>query len=558
MHYFKAVVGIFVIALLSCLPLFGAQFFVGSDDLAFHLVRIEGLAAGLFTGQFPVRLYPVFNQNFGYPLGIFYGDWLLYFPAILRIVGTPPLLAYQCNLAFINILTAGIAYLSFWGIFRRQHLAFLLAAFYCLANYRLMNLYFRAALGEYTAMAFLPWIAFALWRIYSGGGGVTPFRHAFFLAVGFLALLYTHILSTQMAFLALILVALILYFKTFTRPILKTYACFLIIFIIGGLAFIIPFLDYYLQTPTIIKELNKTPFFIARHSLPFLQLFTDIFKSNFLDSNESATLTPGIILFFFIFGLFYLTLKRQFSKTCLFFIILSLCFLVLTLSIFPWDFLAEHFVIFHYLSHIRFPWRFISFAVLSMCLFLGCFYKENPVLLKPVFYAIPAIFIVFSTFYFFKDYQANNIFFVKEIPLMNILDNCTGCKKYNNIGGDDYILSGTPIDDIQSTVFSNKAQVQILKENGIFLLFKIQAEENAFVDIPRFAYPYLKAQNENGEFLITDVGFQNRLRIIFKNAYNGIVWVDFYPPFYWHLSEIISILSLIFCLFLIQKTKNPR
>ena len=171
MHYFKAVVGIFVIALLSCLPLFGAQFFVGSDDLAFHLVRIEGLAAGLFTGQFPVRLYPVFNQNFGYPLGIFYGDWLLYFPAILRIVGTPPLLAYQCNLAFINILTAGIAYLSFWGIFRRQHLAFLLAAFYCLANYRLMNLYFRAALGEYTAMAFLPWIAFALWRIYSVGGG---------------------------------------------------------------------------------------------------------------------------------------------------------------------------------------------------------------------------------------------------------------------------------------------------------------------------------------------------------------------------------------------------
>ena len=168
---FKAILAIFTIALLSSLPLFGAQFFVGSDDLAFHLVRIEGLAAALATGQFPARLYPIFNQNFGYPLGIFYGDLLLYFPAMLRIFGTPPLLSYQANIAAINILTASLAYLSFWGIFRRHRVAFLLAAFYCLANYRLMNLYFRAALGEYTAMAFLPWIAFALWRIYAGGGG---------------------------------------------------------------------------------------------------------------------------------------------------------------------------------------------------------------------------------------------------------------------------------------------------------------------------------------------------------------------------------------------------
>ena len=361
-----------------------------------------------------------------------------------------------------------------------------------------------------------------------------------------------------MAFLVLILIAFILYSKTFTHSVLKTYAYFLIIFILGGLAFIIPFLDYYIQTPTIIKELNKNPLLIAHHTLPFLQLFTDIFKSNFVDSNESATLTPGIVLFFFIFAVFYLILKRKFSKACLFFIMLSLCFLILILTIFPWDFLAEHVFIFHYLSHIRFPWRFISFTVLAMCLFLGVFYKENPVFLKPCFYAIPAIFIVFSTLYFFKDYYSSHIYLTQEIPIINILDNCTGCAKDNNIGGDDYILSGTPMNELESNIIAHKANVQILKEKGIFLLFQIEADDNSFVDMPRFAYPYVKAQNERGEFLITETGFQNRLRIIFKNAYNGIVWIDFYPPFYWHLAEIISFLSLIFCCFLLQKNKNPR
>ena len=57
------------------------------DDCRFHLVRIEGIAASLRNGQFPVRVNPIAKGDFGYSTSLFYGELFLYLPAVLRLLG---------------------------------------------------------------------------------------------------------------------------------------------------------------------------------------------------------------------------------------------------------------------------------------------------------------------------------------------------------------------------------------------------------------------------------------------------------------------------------------
>lgn len=99
------------VIMFTSLPLFMDSIPDG-DDLGFHLSRICSIAEELAHGQFPVRIYHSFNGGQGYPCSIFYGDILLYIPAVLLCLGIPVFRAYQFYLLLINILTAVLSYIS--------------------------------------------------------------------------------------------------------------------------------------------------------------------------------------------------------------------------------------------------------------------------------------------------------------------------------------------------------------------------------------------------------------------------------------------------------------
>ena len=54
--------------------------FYDGHDMAFHLLRIEGIAQELKNGSFPARIHSLSLYGYGYPVSIFYGDILLYLP----------------------------------------------------------------------------------------------------------------------------------------------------------------------------------------------------------------------------------------------------------------------------------------------------------------------------------------------------------------------------------------------------------------------------------------------------------------------------------------------
>ena len=147
------------------LPIFSVYLGTG-DDLEYHLLRIDALAAGLRNGQFPVRVSSYWNNGYGYGSSLYYCDFFLLFPALLRIGGLSVQNAYKQYLFAINVLTAALSWYSFRKIASRKNAA-LGTILYTFLPYRILCLYRRAAVGEYTAMAFLPLAATGIYQIYA-------------------------------------------------------------------------------------------------------------------------------------------------------------------------------------------------------------------------------------------------------------------------------------------------------------------------------------------------------------------------------------------------------
>ena len=70
---------------VACLPLFTLNC-IGGHDIAYHLLRIEALKAGILAGRPFLRINMLFFGGMGYASSLFYPDLFLYFPAVLRLL----------------------------------------------------------------------------------------------------------------------------------------------------------------------------------------------------------------------------------------------------------------------------------------------------------------------------------------------------------------------------------------------------------------------------------------------------------------------------------------
>lgn len=151
---------------IASLPLL-TDFLFWGHDLDFHLNRILALANGLEAGHIFVPIQTEVLNGYGYASPLFYSQLFLYLPAILYNLAVPMQVCYQIYAIFVNILTCGIAYYSFKGIVQDNQIAAVGTLLYLLSPYRITNFYIRAAVGEYTAMAFFPLIVYGFVYVYN-------------------------------------------------------------------------------------------------------------------------------------------------------------------------------------------------------------------------------------------------------------------------------------------------------------------------------------------------------------------------------------------------------
>lgn len=544
-------VSIIGIAVLASLPLFSEGIMLG-NDIRFHLARIGGIVTGLRSGQFPVKMYPIFNDDYGYPIGVFYGDVLLYIPAVFRLFGFTILQSYKLYIFIINLATATISYVCGKQIFKNKNTALIFSFAFTLSTYRLICIYARAAVGEYSATCFYPIIILAMWNIYTQDIEDKKYKdNALILAIGMTGLVYTHILSAEMVILVLIVLALALFEKTFRKQTIIVYVKSIVICLLLSLAFIIPFIDYYTGVDTMLDDAAFQSTYIQSHGAyisDYVAFFKSILGGTY--SNRRGILTPGLLLMSGLFAGIYLLMVKKADKKIKIVAIGSVLCLFVASNIFPWNFIYRIPKIGQFLVSVQFPYRYIGMACCFLALLLGLCVdeiSENHIDKKKL-YVTTTIAGVLMTCLFVSQYQ-------DEKYALSVFESCdtadlykyTRDEDYGMYIGFEYLLSGTAVDKVALNydLYGENSQSAILGENGTKLQVFVNTIEGGTVEVPRFAYPYFVARDQLGNELSTGVGFNNRIKLLFNEPYNGVVNIYFEEPWHWRFAEIISLITLI-------------
>ena len=551
-----ALSGIF---LLSCYPLY-TDFLTIGHDLPFHLLRIEAISQGLSHGSFPVKLHPLWAKGYGYAAGIFYGDALLYFPALLRLAGFSVQTAYKFFAAFVNLGTVLLSYYSFRKIFSQPKLGLLGCLAYTLSPYRLMDMYTRASVGEYTAMMFLPLVLCGFYLIFRGSSTKYRLKYAVLTAIGMSGLIHSHVLSSLMAAFVL-LTACFALFRRFSLHTARSLAAAAGLTLAMSLNFILPFLDFY-REDIMIKSPQWTGSTIGSFQsggLFPIQLFTLFQQSNggawATVAGISTEPTFGIGIFLTIGLLLFVYLLCVHRSDCrqsrdyypgVLCTLLGCLLLYMCTCYFPWDALcALGRPVKKVIYSLEFPWRLLAPATLLLTFTLCCAFDMAKKILPGQWRSLLtfslALLAVNCGWYFYDFAFSGEPYRVYNTHELNTM------QMYSY----DYLPAGTDPEAIQeNAVYSSGIDsLESYQKHGTTITCQISADsEDAYVEFPLMYYKYYRCRDiHTGEELSVRAGTNNMIRVNVPSGYSGSIRLRFEEPWFWRLAEILSSLALVCC-----------
>lgn len=554
-----------ICVIIASLPLFMDYLIVG-HDLVFHLNRIEGLYEGLKCNFFPVKIQPLWFNEYGYPIGVFYGDWVLYIPAFFKFLGFSVQRSYQMFVIIINIFTVVISNYCFTRLFKRSDIGYWGAIIYTLSLYRLENVYSRAAVGEYCAMIFFPMIFVGMYEILFEKYKENKFSPRLLLVFGLVGVIHTHILSCLMAAFFIIITCVVFYKKTFKPSIFIKLCSVVVLTFLLSIDFLVPFLNYYtMDYFTITSDTWEWGKMLIQGSGLFLNQIFSVFvnpqgasmpisegASNEITFSLGLPVIIGVVLY--IYTLINITsdnkAKDDHNMSFYAFIMFVLCVSMST-CYFPWDIIANTHNILHSLvSTIQFPWRFLSPASLFSTIFICYTLKySNNIFLRGQKY-LPVITVIFSillsSFWYMngmlfnEEYGVQGFYYSKDD--LNIREVITG----------EYLPDGTVGEKLTNglVVASENVRYSNYNKQQLYITCFLETKgEEGYLEVPLLYYKGYRASDINtGLELEVKPGNNNVVRIEFPKDYSGSIKVEFREPILWRFSEFITILSFLLIL----------
>ncbi|WP_026526199.1 glycosyltransferase family 39 protein [Butyrivibrio sp. VCD2006] len=512
-------------------------------DLPFHLRRIAGITEGLKFGEFPVKMQHYWFNNYGYPVGVMYGDVLLYIPAVLHLLGMPLWMAYMWYFVLIQLVTALTAYLCFKYISGDRITGALCMLLYVFSFWRLTDLLSREAVGEYSAFAFLPLIVLGLARIHRNENKV---RGVILLGAGMTGLFVTHLLSVVMAAL-FIFIFVIVDIKTMLsegrwKSIIGAAAGTLI-FNLGQL---VPLMDYYKNAPMLINSGEKTPiqtFGITWRQLggAFYNVLAPIMELG-TEPVDELPQSPGLamLLICIISVVFLIREKRAIGEKAMVIVltVLSVFALILSTCYFPYDFLYSKVpFLFKLLGSIQYPARYLTAATMLICTLYAVMRKQKPA------YTMSIILLALTLW---QSGGYINTFLEKQTNIVSI----ESIDEWTSFDDDrQYMLTGTDLERLQyASVLPSTEEITYDDENrekGEYSLHLVNSSsEEGFADLPLLAYPYYYATDGSMSYGLS-AGDNNKLRITLPAGCDSVIKIRFREPVYWRIAELITLGSVI-------------
>lgn len=552
------------IIFLASYPLFLDYLTIG-HDLPFHLLRIDGIKTGLLQGDFPVKIQPVWAHDYGYAAGVFYGDILLYFPALLRLMGFSIQAAYLTFVAVINISTTLISYFCFKRLFQDARFGLLCSMLYTLSYYRLINIYTRAAVGEYCAMMFLPLIFVGLYEIFTMTEKKGWWKKSIMPAIGLAGIIHTHVLTCEMVALFIILACIFCWKRLFKERVFLSLALTVIFTLLLTLAFLVPFMDYYLTEDFIINSDQWITANVQSMGLYFTQVFgimqSAVGGSNYTSfgvMNEfSSGLGLPLVVGLFICGYYLLTEKKENKKTTTYYLtiftfICSLLAIVLSTHHFPWNILESSSTLGKTIvSSLQFPWRFMSLATLFVT--VGSVIalkkllenKENGMenslgSLFPVASITLCILTLVSVGWYYYSFLSSatpyHMYDTYELPSMQLYS----C---------EYLPEGSLLSDISEARYACSEGLNFTDVRKVGTHFSCHIKNGnteGYLEIPMTCYKgYVATHKETQKELTISKGFNNCIKVSIPENFSGNIEVEFVKPVYWKVAEIITGFSIL-------------
>lgn len=192
-----------LLILLAYCPHLQKEMFVGSDDI-FHYYRIQALSDMLKAGEsFPIKIHFTSAYGYGYGVGFFYSNALLYIPAILmNVCGLSLANAYKVFAFLVFLAIWGAMYYSVWTLTQKKEIALLAASILIFSNKVMESFYLTIAIGQMCAYIFVPMAIIGMYML------LEKRKKPYLLIAGFTGLIHTHTISTFLTLVACFMMVL--------------------------------------------------------------------------------------------------------------------------------------------------------------------------------------------------------------------------------------------------------------------------------------------------------------------------------------------------------------
>lgn len=521
-------------------------------DLEFHMARIENLADGLRSGQFPVRAGGFSFNGYGAITSVFYPDLLLTPFALLRNLGASPTYVVSLFCIVVTALAGLFAYLAASAMAEDKNAGTCAAILYIACAYRLNNLFVRGALGEGMAMSFYPIFIHGLWETVFGDKNRWRL-----LAAGAFLIFMSHLISTVMALLMAIGVCVLAIPRILRERRLVSILKAALATVCLSLFFLVPMVE------TLSKGINAEVINIYRlqdKTISVAQLFLQ--SRGLLPVLEDPTVDTGAVelglpLVIGVMLVLYLSIKdkedavkkddslnpeRQSTVPLLILSLVGIGFAFMTTTLFPWAHVSQITLFF---NQIQFAWRFIGPSVALLALCSGIAYSK-------VFSRIP-------------HYPVLLLIFALTIilPTMSEQTRKSGFFRFGegtsgNIRFNEYQIPGTNLDDTvnREPILSGTLSMENYKKDGnrIDATITETGTEGGSIEFPLFAFDGYTA-SMNGKELQVEKGLNNRVRVNLDANESGVLRIRYKTKTLWRLMDLLSLIS---CLFLILTGMRRR
>lgn len=549
-------------AIFASLPvLIPSSYLRCADDLPFHILRIFGIRDGFTRGVPWVKLQTNWYNGYGYIVGACYGDLLLYLPALGSSAGLSMNLCYRLFVLFVNGLTAASAYYCFSRMFGRRP-AIAGSVVYVFLIYRIADIYHRAAVGEYCAIAFLPFIALAVYLLYKD----QYLKSTWMFVIGFTGVVNTHTGSMAMLLSVLVVYMLIDFRRTFVAARIRSLVISACAVLLVNLYFIVPFIDMVSGNKLRVMEENDYAM-ISKSGLAFNSFYHESGKLNYFFLGALYVLALLLVASQLVLPKILRSAKStdkeaegSSSKFGDFYryLILTVIMLFLCTKYFPWGVITKIPVLNLLPASIQFPWRYLSFAgvfiVLLICETIRLT-MDNKGFSRHAGKILIASSVVIGTVFGCMQYFS----YVKVNYNSEYNIRSETCSQH------EYLLSDTDIHDVGSDyISSGEVKVSDYTKDGDRINFSYSSDSEGYVDLPLFNYSHYVAEyseGDTGKYRSIDIenGENNRIRIPVGENTDGRIRVRFQTPVYWGIALAVSVLSVAgLTVFTVRKTRKKN